>query len=151
MGKTLEYKGYHANVEYSSEDEVLFGKIEGICDLINFESDNASEIVMAFHEAVDDYLEFCAEIGKSPDKEYKGSFNVRVKPETHKALSQIAFKKGESLNAIAEKAFDMYVRNEEEDGFSKYLPQKKNAKFSSDGKTHLKMIYSDSAVECDVV
>lgn len=47
-------------------------------DLFNFERFSAQELKMAFEEAVEDYLETCKEIGKTPDKTYKGTFNVRV-------------------------------------------------------------------------
>ena len=33
----LEYKGYYASLHFSSEDEVFYGKILGIDDLVNFE------------------------------------------------------------------------------------------------------------------
>lgn len=69
MSNLLEYKGYHAKIEYDTEDHSLRGKIEGIRDLVNFESDNTLSIEEEFHNAVDDYLDFCAEIGKEPDKE----------------------------------------------------------------------------------
>ena len=52
-----------------------------------------------FYAAVDDYLEFCKEVGKDPEREYKGTFNVRISPELHKKLALRAFKDGCSLNA----------------------------------------------------
>lgn len=82
-GNVLEYKGYHAKIEYSAEDQVLFGKIEGINDLVNFESETADGIAEEFHSAVDDYLAFCEENGVSPDKEYKETFNARIPQSLH--------------------------------------------------------------------
>ncbi len=38
---TLLYKDYIGSVSFSAEDEVFYGKIEHINDLITFESDNA--------------------------------------------------------------------------------------------------------------
>ena len=80
----IEYKGYHSTVEFDAETYTLRGKIEGINDLVTFESRDVSSIELEFHNAVDDYLEFCKEVGKEPDKEYKGSFNIRITPELHK-------------------------------------------------------------------
>lgn len=105
----LEYKGYHTKIEFDSEDFVLRGKIEGINDLVNFESEDIKGIEKEFHEAVDDYLEFCREVGKEPDKEYKGSFNVRISPELHKKLAVTAMQNGDTLNASVEKAIEQYV------------------------------------------
>ncbi len=105
----LEYKGYHTKVEFSTEDMALRGKIEGINDLVNFECESVKEVEKAFQEAVDDYLDFCAEVGKAPDREYKGTFNVRISPELHKQLASFAFKNGDTLNASVEKAIQEYV------------------------------------------
>ncbi len=60
----LEYKGYYAKVEYDATTHTLFGKIEGIRDLVTFEGGSLMEIDAEFHAAVDDYLAFCEEVGK---------------------------------------------------------------------------------------
>ena len=60
----LEYRGYHTKIEYNSSDFTYRGKIEGIDDLVNFESENLKDIEKEFHKAVDDYLEFCKEVSK---------------------------------------------------------------------------------------
>ena len=105
----LEYKGYHTKVEFDSENFILTGKIEGINDLVNFECEDINEVEHEFHAAVDDYLEFCKEVGKEPDKEYKGTFNVRIDPALHKQLSNMAMKNGDTLNASVEKSIREYV------------------------------------------
>lgn len=112
MNNVLEYKGYYTKIEYSVSDKVLYGKIEGIKDLVNFESDTAADIETEFHVAVDEYLEFCKEVGKNPDKTYRGVFNVRIAPELHKKISIIAMKNGESLNQTVENAIRDYVYSE---------------------------------------
>ena len=108
----LEYKGYHSRIVYDSVSKVLHGKVEGINDLITFESDSVSEIETEFRKAVDDYLAFCEDIGQEPDKEYKGTFNIRITPELHKKLVEISFLNNESLNNTVEKAIDFYVHSE---------------------------------------
>lgn len=105
----LEYKGYHTKLECSIEDGVIYGKIEGIRDLVTFECETVSEAEAAFHEAVDDYLAFCREVGKEPEKEYKGQFNVRIEPELHKAAAVLAYKRNLSLNALVEEAIQEKV------------------------------------------
>ena len=42
------------------------GKLEGIRDLVSFESKTEDGIEQEFHEAVDEYVEFCAEVEKRP-------------------------------------------------------------------------------------
>lgn len=68
MSNKLEYKGYYTEINYSAENSILYGKIEGINDLVNFQSDNAKDIEKEFHNAVDDYLLFCKVLGQVPNK-----------------------------------------------------------------------------------
>jgi predicted HicB family RNase H-like nuclease len=69
MTEILKYKNYFATVHYSSEENLYFGKIEDINDLVTFEGDSLAGLKKFFIEAVDDYLETCKEMGKSPDEE----------------------------------------------------------------------------------
>ncbi len=55
---TMSYKGNLGSVAYNEKDQVFFGKIEGINGLVNFEGESVKELTKAFHEAVDDYLDF---------------------------------------------------------------------------------------------
>lgn len=109
MNNILEYKGYYTKIQFSKDDNVLYGKIEDITDLVNFESESACEIEQEFHMAVDDYLEFCNNVGKEPSKAYRGMFNVRISPLLHKQVANLAQKKGKSLNQIVEEAIQDYV------------------------------------------
>lgn len=67
MNEKPEYKGYRADLEIDFEGHVLHGKIYGISDLVTFESETVDGIIREFHSAVDDYLDFCAEVGKVPN------------------------------------------------------------------------------------
>lgn len=113
MGNIMEYKGYHTRIEFDTESMTLRGKIEGINDYIDFEASNVAEIEKEFHSAVDDYLQFCKEVGKKPEKEYKGTFNVRIAPELHRKIALCAFKEACSLNAEVEKAIRLFVDKEQ--------------------------------------
>jgi len=84
MDNTIEYKGYIGSVEFSEEDSLFYGKVQGIRALISYEGENASELIADFHTAVDDYLSICEAEDKIPDKAFKGTFNVRIFPELHR-------------------------------------------------------------------
>lgn len=105
----LKYKDYYGTVEYSAADELLFGKVIGIRGLISYEGKSIDELKADFETAVDDYLEYCEESGIEPDKQYKGSFNVRISPELHRNLSLYATSRGETLNAAVEQAIKNMV------------------------------------------
>ena len=100
MKNVIEYKGYFTKVEYSIEDKVLHGRVEGISDLVNYECENAAEVENAFKEAVDDYLAFCEQTGTEPEKPYKGVFNVRLAPAKHRQLALEAANEGITLNQL---------------------------------------------------
>ena len=105
----LKYKGYRAELNYDSETKTLHGKIAGIKDLVTFESNDTEKIIQEFHDAVDDYIEFCKEVGKQPEKTYNGVFNVRITPEAHKKLADKAMKSGLSLNTAVKQAISNYL------------------------------------------
>jgi predicted HicB family RNase H-like nuclease len=109
MKDVLTYKGLIGSVHFSKEDDVFHGKIEGIRDLVSFEGRSVDELKKAFHEAVDDYLEFCKKLGKIPEKSYKGSFNVRISPEIHRQAAIKATMLGISLNQLVQKAIEKAV------------------------------------------
>ena len=111
MNDILEYKGYFANVHFSAEDEIFYGKIIGINDLVSFEGDSVSELKSAFREAVDDYLETCKELNKEPDKMYKGSFNIRIPSDLHRKAAIVAAINNVTLNDLVKTAIDDLVKN----------------------------------------
>lgn len=111
MKDVMFYKDYIGSVHYSTEDEVFYGELEGINDSISYEGTSVTELKAAFEEAVEDYLELCQLNGKEPEKVYKGSFNVRIKPELHKKAAQMAIIEGKSLNQYVEEAIAEYSVN----------------------------------------
>jgi len=99
----LKHNDFFGSVEYSADDDCFFGKIIGTTDLVTFEGDSVENLKIAFKEAVEDYLILCSEVGKEPQKTYKGSFNIRISPDLHKEAAMLANRKGISLNAFVEK------------------------------------------------
>ena len=95
----MEYKGYFAKVEFDDEANIFHGKIINLRDVITFEGETVEELRKAFHDSVEDYLEFCAKRGEDPEKPYSGKFIVRIDPELHKTIAIQARKSGKSLNA----------------------------------------------------
>lgn len=109
MSNIMEYRGYVGSVEFSQEDSLFFGRVQGIRSLISYEGSNATELVDDFHAAVDDYLAMCDAEGISPERAYKGSFNVRIDPQLHRQLAIRAHAQHTSLNSIIESALRQYL------------------------------------------
>lgn len=99
----MTYKGYTARIEFDDRNELFVGHLLGIRDVVGFHADNVPELRSAFEESVDDYLETCAKIGKSPEKPASGKLMLRIPPEVHGAALVAAQAAGTSLNQWAAK------------------------------------------------
>lgn len=106
MKSSLIYQGYAARIEFSSEDECFVGHVAGVQDTIGFHGESVSELKAAFEEAVDDYLEVCQKVGKTPQKPYSGKLMLRLRPELHAAVAAAAELSGQSINQWASEALN---------------------------------------------
>ena len=95
----MEYKGYIGKVEIDDEAGILHGEVIYIRDVITFEGTSVDEIQKAFRESVDDYLDFCAQQGESPEKPFSGKFVVRLPAELHRKAYIQAKLADKSLNS----------------------------------------------------
>lgn len=109
MSNLLEYKGYVGSIEFSEVDLVFYGKVQGIRSLISYEGENAKTLIADFHAAVDDYLALCEERGVEPERAYKGTFNIRISPDLHKAVAIYAYEHKKSLNSVVENALSGFM------------------------------------------
>ena len=52
----MKYKEFKGSIEFSEEDDVFFGKILNIKDLVLYEGVNVAELEKEFKNAVNDYI-----------------------------------------------------------------------------------------------
>ena len=102
MNNAMTYKGYAARIDYDDADGIFTGRLAGIRDGVGFHADTVEALRAAFHEAVEDYLETCVQVGKEPQRAYSGQMMFRVKPEVHRKAALAAELSGKSLNQWAE-------------------------------------------------
>jgi predicted HicB family RNase H-like nuclease len=100
---TMTFKGYTARVEIDDRDNILVGRLLGLRDIVGFHADDVAGLRIAFEEAVIDYIETCAKLGKTPEKPASGKLMLRVAPEVHSAALIAAQASGVSLNQWAAK------------------------------------------------
>ena len=53
----IKYNGYKAKIEYSADDNTLYGQVIDVDDLILFEIENVSEAKNIFRKVVDEYVD----------------------------------------------------------------------------------------------
>ena len=58
------YKNFETTLKFSEEDNLFYGKIENVRDLVLFDGNTETESIENFHQAVDDYIELCKELGR---------------------------------------------------------------------------------------
>ena len=101
MKNILQYKGYAGNVQFDQDDMIFYGRVMGMKKAhIAYEGKTVDDLVKDFRDAIDDYLNMCAEEGIEPEKPFKGTFNLRLDPELHKRLVVNATDQGMTLNAF---------------------------------------------------
>ncbi len=111
MKNIMKYKGYWAEIKYSDEDECFWGEIDGLKnDSISFEGTTVKELKKDFKDAIDHYIEVCKETNTEPEKQAKGSLNVRLGVELHNKAKMKSVEKNISINELIKEAVKMYLK-----------------------------------------
>ncbi len=95
----MNYKGYMGHIIYDDELRCFTGEVINTRDVITFQGNTVNKLEQAFHDSIDDYLEFCAERNEKPDRPFSGKFSLRVSPELHRKAAIEAELSHKSLNA----------------------------------------------------
>jgi predicted HicB family RNase H-like nuclease len=102
----MNYQGYAARIEYSEEDGLFIGHIAGIRDVVGFHGESVQELRAAFEEAVVDYLDTCAKLGRAPQKPYSGNISLRLEPALHATVAVKAQLAHKSINQWVTEVLD---------------------------------------------
>jgi predicted HicB family RNase H-like nuclease len=95
----MEYKGYVGKAEFDDEADIFHGEVLLTVGVVTFQGRTVHALKKAFHDSVDEYLNFCHEQGIAPEKPFSGKFVLRLNPETHRRAALAAKLAGKSLNA----------------------------------------------------
>lgn len=111
MKNIMEYKGYWAEIQYSDDDECFFGIIEGLKNTsISFEGITVKELKKDFKEAIEYYLDNCKQNNEEPEKQCRGSLNVRLGVELHNKAKMKSIEKNISINELIKEAVSLYLK-----------------------------------------
>lgn len=98
MNELMEHKGFKARVQYSADDEVFFGRLIGIDDIVTFEGKTVRELQRAMKDAVEFHIEVCEKSGKALKKPFSGKVLLRLPSELHARIAEVAASNGKSIN-----------------------------------------------------
>ena len=107
----MEYKGYVGKVEFDDEAGIFHGEILNLRDVITFQGATVARLRKAFHDSVDDYLDFCVQRHEPAEKPYSGRFIVRIDPALHKTIATKATLADKSLNTWLQEVLRRTVRS----------------------------------------
>lgn len=96
----MTYKGYYGVVQYDDEAKIFHGEVINTRTVITFQGTTVDEIETAFRDSVDDYLDWCKERNKDPEKPFSGRFVLRLSPDLHRKLNLKAKMSNTSLNSF---------------------------------------------------
>ena len=100
----MKYRGYTARIEFDDRDNIFVGHVLGIRAIIGFHGETVAQLIEDFHNAIDFYLDDCAQTGRDPQKPASGKLMLRVPPEIHSAALVASQTAGMSLNQGAANA-----------------------------------------------
>ena len=106
MSSIMEYNGYHAKVEFDDQDSIFVGTVLGLNDTLAFHGKSVDELRASFKKCIEEYIDLCKEIGKKPEKEFRGIFNIRISPESHREAAIEAAKDGVTMNQFVADAIN---------------------------------------------
>ena len=95
----MNYQGYIGTVAFDEEADIFHGEVVNTRDVITFQGRSVDEIRTAFRDSVDEYVKFCKERGREPERPYSGRIALRIPAELHRNASAAASAEGKSLNA----------------------------------------------------
>lgn len=72
MSNAMRHKRYQARIDVDGSDGIFTVGLAGIRNRAGFHSDTVECLREAFHEAVEDYRDTRAKIGKAPQRAYSG-------------------------------------------------------------------------------
>ena len=90
MNNTLSYKGFTAKIEFSAADNVFFGRLPGIADIVAFHGESVEELKNSTRETVDFHIEVCEKTGKKAKKNYSGEVLSRLPDQLHAEIAEAA-------------------------------------------------------------
>lgn len=111
MDNIMKYKGYWSKVQYSDEDQCFWGKVDGLKNTsITFEGESVKELKKDFKKAIDFYLDNCKACNEEPEKQCKGSLNIRLGVELHNKARMKSIEQHISINELIKNAVIQYLK-----------------------------------------
>lgn len=94
----MKYKGYTGIATFDPEGLIFHGEVIGLKDVITFQGTSVDELIKAFQDSIDEYIDWCKDRNEEPEKTYSGNIRLRMPSALHAHLAKEAAKQKKSLN-----------------------------------------------------
>lgn len=102
----MNINGYKAVIIYDNEIDMFRGEFINLNGGADFYANNVKELHQEGLKSLQVYLDVCNEKGINPKKEYSGKLPLRISPELHAHLAEIAKIQGISINQLVQKSLE---------------------------------------------
>lgn len=109
MKNLMMINGVKAFIDYDPDAETFRGEFVGLNGGADFYGESVAQLEAEGAKSLSVFLEMCQERGIEPYKNFSGKFNVRISPDVHARLNEIALSQSISLNAAVENAVNDYI------------------------------------------
>jgi predicted HicB family RNase H-like nuclease len=97
---TMTHDGYVALVDLDEDAGLFHGEVINTRDVLTFQGRTLDELKTAFADTITDYVEWCQERGKQPERPYSGHFTLRLAPDLHRRIATAAARERKSVNSF---------------------------------------------------
>ena len=105
----IEYKGYVGVFEFDEELGQFHGYVVNTQDVISFYGSSVEELRAELQTSIEEYLAFCAEKGRDPEKPFSGNLSIRTSPDIHRRIAMQAARRRVSMNSFVESVLEKAV------------------------------------------
>lgn len=102
----IEHKGYIGVFEFDPEIDTFHGTVVNTNDVITFYGKSVAELRKEMRASANEYLAFCQEEGREPEKPFSGKLLLRTSPELHRRVALEAARQKISMNAYIQETLE---------------------------------------------
>ena len=105
----IEYRGYKGVLEFDPEIDAFHGTVVNTNDVVTFYGASAMELREEMKKSIEEYLAFCREQGREPEKPFSGKLMIRTSPELHRRVALEAARRRKSMNTWVREVLEKAV------------------------------------------
>jgi predicted HicB family RNase H-like nuclease len=96
----LHHDNFLAELDVDEDAGVMHGRVINTVAVLTFEGETLPELKKAFADTIADYRDWCKERGVKPEKPYQGNISLRLTPDLHRRVAEMAAKADDSINGF---------------------------------------------------